>query len=44
MPVDRSVNGQVILDEHLHIVPLINVDYRAGLLTVDKIDRTRKSV
>ena len=44
MPVDRALDGQVILHEYLKIVSLVNFYQRARLLAVDEVHFSGKAV
>lgn len=38
MPMDRRVDGEVVLDKDFQTISLINVDKRSRLLSIDEID------
>ena len=44
MPMNCSVNRQVILDKHFKIISFVNVDKGTGLLAVNEIHLTTDTV
>ncbi len=44
VPMNCSVNRQVILDKHFQLISYVNVDKGTGLLAIDEIDLTTETV
>ena len=44
VPVDCALDREIILDKHLERICFLDFYQRAGLLTIDEIDITSKTV
>ncbi len=44
MPMNGRIDRQVVGDEYFNVISFININQRAGLLAIDKIDLAAETV